>query len=140
VREPAVEQRSDLLSRGEEVQRVLGLVHRPDRPLPVRAGHVDHGLLDVGEAQQAGRGRAGADLLQELECLLPAPQVGGRPREGDQDPRAGWDGLLVGRGVGPSEGPAQCSLRVPVAADGVEVARPGQEVLDDGIRDLDDVS
>jgi len=101
---------------------------------------VDDGLLDVGEAQQAGRGRAGADLIQELERLLPTAQVGGRPREGDQDPGAGRDGLLVGRCVGPPEGPAQRGLSVPVAADGVEVARPGQEVLDDGIRDLDDVS
>jgi hypothetical protein len=48
--------------------------------------------------------------------------------------------VLVGGCVCPLEGAAQRGVRVPVAADAVEVARPGQQVLDDGIRYLDDVS
>ena len=101
---------------------------------------MDDGLLDMRQAEQPGRARAGPDLVEELERLLPPTQVDGRPGEGDQDPRAGRDGVLGGGALGACQGAAQGGLRVPVLADGVEVASLGQEVLDDGIRYLDDVS
>jgi len=101
---------------------------------------VDDGLLDMRQAEQTGRGRAGPDLLEELERLLPAPQVDGRPGEGDQDPGSRRDGVLGGAVPRPFKSAPQSGLRVPVVSDGVEVTSLGQEVLDDGIRYLDDIS